>query len=66
MSLFRIVDRDGEMLADADSLDEVTEVVRNAPTGRYQVDEISVEPRGMQRGGAREQSPGLSERSRLR
>ena len=31
MSLFRIVDRDGEMLADADTLDGVTEVVRNAP-----------------------------------
>ena len=28
MSFFRIVDRDGEMLADADSLDGVTKVVR--------------------------------------
>ncbi len=35
MSLFRIVDRDGEMLADADSLDGVTKVVSNAPPGRY-------------------------------
>ena len=34
MSLFRIVDRDGEMLADADSVDGVAEVVRNAPPGR--------------------------------
>ena len=44
MSLFRIVDRDGEMLADADSMDGVTELVRNAPPGRYQVDEISAVP----------------------
>ncbi len=41
MSFFRIVDRDGEMLADADSLDRVTEVVGKAPPGRYHVDEIS-------------------------
>jgi len=33
MSVFRIVDRDGEMLADADSIDGVTEIVRRAPTG---------------------------------
>ena len=44
MSLFRIVDRDGEMLADADRLDGVTEIVRRAPTGRYHVDEISADP----------------------
>lgn len=44
MSVFRIVNRDGEMLADADSLDGVTEPVRNAPPGRYHIDEISVEP----------------------
>ncbi len=44
MSFFRIVDRDGEMLADADSLHGVTEVVRNAPPGRYHVDEVSVKP----------------------
>ena len=36
MSLFRIVDRDGEMLADADTLDGVTEVVRNAPVTQGQ------------------------------
>jgi hypothetical protein len=34
MSVFRIVDRDGEMLVDAAILDGVTEVVRNAPPGR--------------------------------
>ena len=44
MSLFRIDDRDGEMLADADSLDGVTEVVRKAAPGRYHVDEISAVP----------------------
>lgn len=33
MSVFRIVDRDGEMLADADSIDGVTEIVRRTPTG---------------------------------
>jgi len=44
MSLFRIVDPDGEMLADADSLDGVTKVVRNAPPGRYHVDEIAAAP----------------------
>jgi len=44
MSFFRIVDREGEMLADANSLDGVTKVVSNAPPGRYHVDEISVKP----------------------
>ena len=44
MSLFRIVDRDGEMLADAATLDGVTEIVRRVPPGRYHVDEISVDP----------------------
>lgn len=44
MSFFRIVDRDGEMLAAAESLDGVTEFVRNAPPGRYHVDEISANP----------------------
>ena len=34
MSPFRIVDRDGEMLADAATLDEVTGIVRRAPLGR--------------------------------
>ncbi len=43
MSLFR-VDHDGEMLADVDSLDGVTEVVRPALPGRYHVDEISATP----------------------
>ena len=33
-----------EMLADADCLDGVTEVVRHAPPGRYHVDEISAAP----------------------
>ena len=42
MSLFNIVDRYGERLADADSLERMTEVVRNAPSGRYQVDVITV------------------------
>ncbi len=44
MSLFRIVDRDGEMLADSDSLDGVPQLPRNAPPGRYHVDEISAKP----------------------
>ncbi len=44
MNFFRIVDRDGEMLADANSFVGVTEVVSNAPPGRYQVDEISAKP----------------------
>ena len=44
MSLFRIVDRNGEMFADADSLDGVTEIVRLAPPGRYHDDEISATP----------------------
>jgi hypothetical protein len=44
MSLFRIVDPDGEMLADADSLDQVTENVRCGPSGRYHLDGISVKP----------------------
>jgi hypothetical protein len=44
MSFFRIVDRDRELLADADSLDSVTEVLRNAPPGRYHIDEISATP----------------------
>jgi hypothetical protein len=36
--------RDGEMLADAATLDDVTEIVRRAPTGRYHVDEIAAVP----------------------
>ena len=44
MSLFRIVDRDGEMLPDADNLDGVIKIVRNPSTGHYHVDEISADP----------------------
>jgi hypothetical protein len=44
MSVFRIVNHEGEMLADADSLDGVTEALRNAPPGRYHIDEISAKP----------------------
>ncbi len=44
MSLFRIVDRDGEIVADADGLAGVNEIVRRAPPGRYHVDEISADP----------------------
>ena len=44
MSEFRIIDRDGELVADADGLAGVNEIVRRAPTGRYHVDEISVDP----------------------
>lgn len=44
MSFFGIVDRDGEMLADADSLDEVTKVVSKASSGSYHIDEISAKP----------------------
>ena len=44
MSVFRIVDRDGEIVADADGLAGVNEIVRRAPPGRYHVDEISVDP----------------------
>jgi hypothetical protein len=44
MSLFMIVDRNGELRANADSLDGVTEIVRHTLPGRYQIDEISAEP----------------------
>ncbi len=44
MSVYRIVDRDGEIVADADGLAEVNEIVRRAPPGCYHVDEISVDP----------------------
>ncbi len=44
MSVFRIVDRDGEIVADVDGLAGVNEIVRRAPTGRYHVDEISADP----------------------
>lgn len=44
MSLFRIVDRDGELRANADSLDGVTEIVRHSLPGCYHIDEISAEP----------------------
>ena len=44
MSVFRIVDREGEIVADADGLAGVNEIVRRAPTGRYHVDEISAAP----------------------
>ena len=35
MSVFRIVDRDGEIVADVDGLAGVNKIVRRAPTGRY-------------------------------
>ena len=44
MSVFRIVDRDGEIVADVDGLAGVNEIVRRAHTGRYHVDEISADP----------------------
>ena len=44
MSVFRIVDRDGEIVADVDGLAGVNEIVRRAPPGCYHVDEISADP----------------------
>ena len=44
MSVFRIVDRDGEIVANVDGLAGVNEIVRRAPTGRYHVDVISADP----------------------
>jgi hypothetical protein len=44
MSWFRIVDPDGELLGDADTLDQVTEIVRSARPGRYHIDEMSSTP----------------------
>ena len=44
ISFFRVVAREGEMLADADSIDEVTEILRTTPAGRYHIDEISANP----------------------
>ena len=44
MSVFRIVGRDGEIVANVDGLAGVNEIVHRAPTGRYHVDEISADP----------------------
>ena len=44
MSVFRIVDRDGEMVADSDSLDGMTEIVCRARPGHHHIDEISADP----------------------
>jgi hypothetical protein len=41
VSFFRIVESDGGMVADADSLEMATAVLRDALIGRYHIDEIS-------------------------
>jgi len=42
MSFFKIVVRDGEMLADANTFDQVAELIRRTPVGPYHIDEMSL------------------------
>lgn len=44
MSVYRVSDRDNDLVVDVDSVDAVERVVRSAKPGRYHVDEISSEP----------------------
>jgi hypothetical protein len=39
MSVFRIINRDGDPVNAADSLDAIAEIIRHARPGRYQVEE---------------------------
>jgi hypothetical protein len=41
---YRVFDPDGNPIGDADSIEEVIEIVRNAVPGRYQISGISVDP----------------------
>lgn len=41
MSVYRVSDRDNDLVVDVDSVDAIEKVVRSAKPGRYHVDEIS-------------------------
>jgi hypothetical protein len=43
VSVFRIINRDGDPVNAADSLDAIAEIVRQARPGRYQVEEAAVD-----------------------
>jgi hypothetical protein len=41
---YRVFSPDGDPIGDADSIDAVAEIARNAATGRYRIDRISTDP----------------------
>ena len=43
-SVFRVTSRGGASIGDADTIDGVVELVKNAPPGRYRIDRISLDP----------------------
>jgi hypothetical protein len=44
-SLYRLVDPQGEMVIDADTIEYLNGILRELPTGRYHFDEISARGR---------------------
>jgi hypothetical protein len=44
MSVYRVSDRDNDVVVDVDSITEIDGVVRSSKPGRYHVDEISSDP----------------------
>ena len=42
--VFRVTARSGASIGDADTMDGVVELAKNAPSGRYQIDKISLDP----------------------
>lgn len=43
-ALYRVFSSDGIPIGDADSIDAVAEIARNAAPGRYRIDRISTNP----------------------
>ncbi len=43
-SAYRVISRDGDSIGDADSIDGVVELVKNAAPGRYRIQRISLDP----------------------
>ena len=43
-SCYRVFSSDGNPIGDADSIDGVVEIARNAVPGSYRIDHISVDP----------------------
>ena len=41
---YRVISRNGRSIGDADSIDQVVEIVKNAAPGRYRIQRISLDP----------------------
>ena len=41
---YRVISRDGDCIGDADSIDGVVEIVKNAAPGRYRIQRVSLDP----------------------